>query len=77
MEGLGHGAFGRGIRCIGLMLTMLKLQEDRSRDQPDAVLPERRCLSIATRAIPEREGTGALVLPPWFSTLCRWPPQDG
>ena len=77
MEGLGHGAFGRENGCIGFTHKRLKLQEDPSRDQPDSTLPERRHLDSATRAIPEREGTGALALPWWFSTLCRWPPQDG
>ena len=77
MEGLGHGAFGQETGCIDFMFTMPTLLEERPRDQADTVLPERRCLNIATRAIPEREGARVLVLASWPSTLCRWPPKDG
>ena len=32
MEGLGHGAFRRGIGCIGFALTMRTLLEEVARD---------------------------------------------
>ena len=53
MEGLGHGAVGQKIGCIGFVLTMPTLLEDRIRDQPDTALPRLRHLNSATRAIPE------------------------
>ena len=62
MEGLGHGAFGQETSCMGLMFTMLTLLEERPRDQADTVLPERKHLNSATRAIPEWEGTRVLAL---------------
>jgi len=62
---------------MGFMLAMLTLLQERSRDQADTVLPERKHLNSATRAIPEWEGTRALALALCFSTFSRWPPQDG
>jgi len=62
MEGLGHGAFGQETGCMGFMLPMLRLREECPRDQADTVLLERKHLNSATRAIPEWEGTRALVL---------------
>ena len=63
MEGLGHGAFGRGIGCIGFLLTVPTLLEERARNQADTVLPEQKHLNSATRSNPEREGTGVLAFP--------------
>ena len=59
MEGLGHGAFGQEtgfigfIGFIGFMLMMLTLLEEHPRDQANTVLPERKHLNSAARAIPE------------------------
>jgi len=62
MEGLGHGAFGQETGRMVFVLTMLTLLEECPRDQADTVLPERKHLNSATRAIPEWEGTRVLAL---------------